>query len=399
MESFFTLAKGRAGLKLAAVLTLCFASLGLFNADGRYVLAKQGILPNLDFAEGVRHWAGSRAGVSIRTSRPPVLLLSNDARRQAFVSQILDAPTAYRYIRVGADIKIDNIVAGEQWWEQAGIVLQSIDENGAKMRFWPSTVALLSGSAPWQRHEAIFPVAENATRLHFSIFLIGVPGDMAVRDIAVDALDPAPWFTIARVMLIALWAAAGLWIIVPLLRPKRHRVPAYGALFVFLATLGGVLTPQPELSQFLGAAQSVFDRVAAPPDRAAPIREKEAAESRMEKDAAPDRRDEAGVASPSTRIIAALPSAVKRGGGSFAAHFSVHAALAFLVLLAFGEVGWARLTAYLIVTAGATEIIQIFVVTRSVNIVDGAYNLAGIGVGVAAYLLWRIAVQRSFVAP
>jgi len=222
---------------------------------------------------------------------------------------------------------------------------------------------------------------------------------MAGRNIAVDALDPALWFTIARAALIALWVGAGLWVIVPLLRPRRRRVAAYGALFIFAATVAGVLTPQPELSQFLGAARSMFDGAVAPPlERAAPMKETKT-ESPAGKVAPPDRGPGASATSPSTRIIAALPSSVKRGGGTFAAHFAVHATLAFLVLLAFGEVGWTRISAYLLVTAVMTEVIQVFVITRSANLVDGAYNLAGIGIGIAAFLLWRIAARRVFIRP
>jgi len=399
MESIFTLLKGRSGLKLAAILTLCFASLGLFNADGRYVLAKPGILPNLDFAEGGKHWSGSRTGVTIRAGQPPVLLLSNGPRRRALISQVLETPAAYRNIRVAADIKIDAVAAGDNWWEQAGIVVQSIDKNGAKMPYWPSRVALLSGSTPWQRHEAVIPVAADAKRLYLAIFLIGAPGDMAVRNITVDALDPAPWFSMARAALIALWAGVGLWIVVPLRRLKKRAIPAYGALFVLLATIAGVLTPQPELSRFLGAARSLFDRAVIPvlPDTAAPPRAKMADVKSPPKEE-PARRGDARTATPSTQILAALPATVKRDGGSFAAHFAVHAALAFLVLLAFNEVGWARLMAYLVVLAGATEVIQVFVITRTVNIVDVGYNLAGIGTGIAVILLWRLAARRFFAA-
>jgi VanZ family protein len=55
--------------------------------------------------------------------------------------------------------------------------------------------------------------------------------------------------------------------------------------------------------------------------------------------------------------------------------------------------------AYLLLTAAATEVLQVFAVTRTAGLADGLWNGVGIAGGFAAYLVLRTAYRRILARP
>ncbi|MEX2616640.1 MAG: VanZ family protein [Alphaproteobacteria bacterium] len=399
-------------VKSVAIALLAVLTIALFNTDRRFVTVARNVLPNLDFSEQARYWQGTPDGVFLLRADPPAIVLDRRMRRQAFIRQSLDLPVGFGFLRIGADTRVQNQVTGPMWWNRAGIVMYSIDAGGRRIDFWPSSVALPEVSDAWRHHEAVIPVAPTARRMDLYLFMGARHGVFAVRNLTVDGLDNATWFAAARVALAAGWVAAGLWIVVPLFARHWRRATARLALFVLLGTLAGVLAPQPELSNFLHGTLETIDRGM----RSLPVPGILESQAPLPAPGAPEQaRDDANggeairddtsgddsrtprddvARGTSARIVGALPPTLTSGGGTHAAHFVVHAVLAFLVLLTFRRAAFVPLFGYLLLTGVSTEIIQYFVTTRTVNPADGALNLAGIASGAIAGWIWTSQMHR-----
>ncbi|NKB57750.1 MAG: hypothetical protein GKS00_15595 [Alphaproteobacteria bacterium] len=380
--------------KLFAVVMLGLISLAIFQTNNRYVVAETNILPNLDFRQQGSHWIGTRNGIKLRRTPAPVLEFSNEGRRQTMVTQVLRNPHRFENVHVSVDIRIDKVVPGPIWWQQAGILLLAFDRRGARMTHWPSEVVLISGTHPWQQYEAIIPVSANIAR--FQLFLVhgGKAGLMQVKNIRVDAVDEAFWFVAAKPLLIAFWVVAAFWVLIPLLIERRKTLSAYLALFVFLITLAGALTPQPLLSESSRPVSDKLTRFIAPTEKTADRKKAPARQSVKERPLLEAPNETMTSASRVKTRPVTLASAITGDSGQYTAHFFSHLLLGFLVSLVFFEVAWWRLLGYLLLAATATELLQIFVITRSAGIADGMANVAGVIAGLALCLGWQAARHR-----
>lgn len=238
-----------APVKLVVTLTIAALTFLMFQIIGHHETVATNIIPNLSFEEGGKYWFRSQTSVSLLNKPLPIIEMKLATPPTPLVlGRSIPTPQRYTHIRVGADIKLDNVAPGALWWEQAGIILRSQDKKNQKIRFWPNKAVLLSGTRDWARYETIIPVPDDARHMQLVVFLGGHSGVIQVTNISLDAVSPSAWFQIAKYILIAAWLLIGLWIFAPLLYSAPRKIVALLALFTFLATLVTVLTPQPTLS-------------------------------------------------------------------------------------------------------------------------------------------------------
>lgn len=387
--------------KYVAIIVLCLATIGFFHMGNRYKTVEQGILANLDFKQSGRHWIGSSRGITLTPGPAPSLRLNNEGRQQTLITQVIFRPDRYENIHVAADIKLDDVVAGNTWWRQAGIILFGLDKKGARMTYWPSEIALLSGSSAWHRYEAIIPTSAAMRRLQLFVFNGSASGIMDMRNLQIDAVEEVSWSRAAKPTLIALWLIIGFWILIPLSIRNHKNFPACLSIIAFLVMITGALAPQPFLSETSGPTLEKVARLVAPPptkkvpDTAAKEEKKIEKPPETSRDNKP--RQKAAPPKSSEGPRAALQGAITGGNSAHAAHFVSHFGLTLLVFYAFGAMPWWRLMGYLLLAAATTEVLQMFVITRSANLGDGLANIAGVTGGFLLYLVWRAARQR-FVA-
>lgn len=389
--------------KPLAVVLLSAASLAIFHIDGRYTIAQRGILPNLDFSQSGRYWIGSKDGVRLTRTESRTLILENEGRRQTLITQTLEAPQRYDNIRVAMDIRLDGVRPGDAWWQKAGVLLESRDRARQRMTYWPSEIALLSGTVPWTHYDRVIPTAAQMSFMQLFILHGGESGLMQIRNLRVDAVTEAAWFGIAEKILFVLWFAVGVWALFPLIA-QRYRSPlAYLTLLTFVTMVSVSLTPQPLLSQSATPVARTIETVAAPVlqdrDRKKPAETEAKAKGKKppgKKEAKPepekDATEEAGTAE------AAPPVALASDPMQYAAHFSSHVVLGILVGLLFREAAWWRVAGYLLLAASTTELLQVFVITRSAGLDDGLANAAGALVGVLTVVGLRTVRQRRAAA-
>lgn len=379
--------------KYVTVIALCLVTISFFQVGNRYETFEQGILKNLDFRQLGKHWIGSPEGITVTPGATLGLRLDNAGRRQTLVTQVIFNPIRYENIHVAADIKLDGVVAGKGWWRQAGIILFGLDNKGARMTYWPSKIALLSGSSDWQRYEAVIPTSATMRRLQLFVLNGGTSGVMEIRNLQIDAVEEARWSRVTRAILISLWLLIGLWILVPLSIRYRKNLFASLSIIAFLVMIAGALTPQPFLSETSDPALKKVASLLAtpPPDEAPEIEPKNETKAGKPPEASKDRKLSNKKVAPKPGISprSALQGAITGGGGAYTAHFVSHFALTLLLLYAFQATPWWRLIGYLLLAAATTEVLQMFIITRSAGLNDGLANLGGVAAGFLLYVCWR----------
>lgn len=385
--------------KYVAVIALCLATIAFFQMGNRYEIVEQGILKNLDFRQLGNHWIGSSDGIFLTAGEVPALRLENQGRRQTMIAQVIFNPSRYENIHVAADIKLEAIVAGKSWWRQAGIILLGLDKKGVRMTYWPSEIALLSGSINWQRYEAVIPTSATMRRLQLFIFNGATSGVMDIKNLQIDAVEEALWSRATRLGLIAFWSIIGLWILLSLSMRYHKDLLAGLSIVAFLVMIAGALTPQPLLSETSGPTLEKVATFVAPKPASEVADTESTDETKTEKppETAKDKKKPKQAVSPETSKSprAAIQGAITGGGSAYTAHFVSHVVLAVLVFFAFSSKPWWRLLGYLLLAAATTEILQMFVITRSAGLNDGLANLAGVAGGLLLYFVWR-SVRRSF---
>jgi len=383
--------------RILAIALLCVATLALFATPARFETTATGILPNLDFAQGLAGWRHSPGAALVDPATGVAAIVAAPGRPPAVLLRILARPHRFGYIRVALDARVENVVAGTEPWRVAGARLRGARANRWLDPYWPSEVTRLEGTTPWRRFEAVFPVQPEAETLRLLLYNAGVSGVLLVRDLAVDALAERPLARIARWLLAFLWIMGAAWAAGPAIMRARERPAGLATLATGALILGLVLTPQPELADTVAALSTDVDRAIA-----------WAGESPTPTAAGPDReaaaRTKSVMPTPAPRLA---QGPVRTGVGRLAkttiaglgpqdiGHFLAFATLAFLAFRAFPEIARRHLLVYLATGALASEVAQSFLVTRTTQLSDAALNTGGIAVGGLAFIAWRWAWRRA----
>ena len=391
-------------IKVLATLVLCAATLVLFHGDFQYQTVAAELLPNLGFEDGFAHWEAASRGVDLTVAEQPTAVLTVGAGALLpLLTRSLPDPQRFDHLRVAAEVETRRLEPGDEPWERGGVVFHSYGPDGSRLSYWPSAVGLVAGTADWRRYETVFPVSEEAASMRLFIFAGGTSGAMAVRDVALEALDEAAWFATAERVALMLWVGMVLWAALPLLRRGERREARYLTLVVAMAIAAGLLAPQPQLSNTVAAvgeralrhAADVFDIDGAGAVIFQPATATASAAETGTLAPAAARRDAA------ERVRLILPLNPEKGDGKLfgvshdlIAHLFLHALFAVVVARAFPMVPWSALVVYLLTIAAASEVMQVFSLTRSVQLGDGALNMAGVLIGLTAFAVGRRVIGR-----
>lgn len=399
--------------RIAAVALLSAATLGFFASDARFVASAPRIAPDFSFSGGLARWPQTPGAVFFDSRTGTVAIVPIAPGRAGALARDIAAPQRFRYVRVALDARVEGVAPGKESWQRAGVSLRAVLPGPRFDPYWPAAVLALDGTTRWRHYEAVIPVHAEAARLRLLLYNAGLSGRLFLRDLAVEAVAERPLAKAARWALIGLWVALGLWAAAPALalgfrRPAGRAMIATGAAILVL-----VLTPQPELANAIKGLSGDADRaiawVAGERTRA-PAAVAETARA-TQAQASPPARAEAAARAPapkageksgagpgpvmeSVRAIAnlRLPGGL---GPQDVGHFLAFAAFGFFAFAAFPELGRRTLLVYLLVAAGASEVIQSFLVTRTTQITDAALNAGGLLLGALAFALWRRARRAA----
>gem|GEM_PF-2593209 len=400
-------------LRLGSLLVglLCFATIGLFSFDGRFQAEHEGILANLDFTQGTKHWQGRPYTrlISGENGTDLALWVGPEGQYSFLVRWLTDAQR-FTYVRVKAKVKVKDVDSGADPWQKARILLWNHGTDGKPMRHWPHEVITLGGSGEWQHVEKVIPVSRETERMRLVLYIGGTSGTLWVRDLAMDAVVEKPIFKVLRPMLALLWLSLGAWVAIALFSHRPVHWMKRLTVLAAVATLLSTMAPQPQLSNAVHTVVSLLrdamtidskpatrqQAVDVANGRGALVNESRSAVSSAKEgnvtkngEVAEDSADDH--ASPKKRWRHFFSSFDLQNVGHF---------VAFTVLALLGGIGYrhsalTHIAAVLLLFALGIEMLQNFSMTRSPQLVDGVLNVAGILSGLAVAAVWRQRVARS----
>ena len=399
-----TLARG------AAVVALCVVTTAVQMADFRYATLRSSLVPGMFMP----HWGVSRTGVGVFRDDLSLAVLSRAPGRPApFLVRDIPNFRQAPAVRIGIEARAQDLVAGEEFWQSARIMLWSYGSEGRHLRYMPSEVLRLDRTEDWTRASLVVPVMPETVGMKLVIIQAALAGSLVVRGISVDGVGETQIYLITRGVLIALWLAAAIWVLVPMF---RHFSRLRAAVAVILAmTLAGALTPQPELSNALFDAAANVGRAVEPARHAlarwvspppavvesAPIETLEPSGGEPAQSQASTSPQEAAPAQPpqTTAPRAAAPAATAtslitdftpRPSVKFG-HFLAFAVLALILPFAFPAARWWHVFSALILFGVSIEMVQGFSITRSPEPSDVVRDGLGAALGLALAVAWQFA--------
>lgn len=393
--------------KLIVILvgTLCAATFGLFNWDARYRTVASEVAPNLSWGGGLNDWRVSPDGVSLTDDDAAIVALTVGAgQRSPSITLVLPDAQRFSHIRVAVDLKARNIVIGSKDWQQGRVILLNVGARGVLFRGWPNKIVLVSGTFDWQRQSAVIPVHPKAASLLLIVSQEGASGKLWARRIFVQGVNEAPWFKPVRIVLMVLWAAAGIWIVAAFLRNQRFRLPVLAVAGLSVLIIAAALAPQPQFADAVHRGLSVFGELlaATAPNLKASIsgevhpcdegQRSMAGKSCVSGEAVLETRpwepDDAWFA-------VELNPEINGVDLQAAAHVAVFAVLGFMVFMTFRDIPRHHLMLYLALAGISVEALQAFTLMRTPKLADSALDGLGIAFGFLAYQILRSATGRS----
>lgn len=175
-------------------------------------------------------------------------------------------------------------------------------------------------------------------------------------------------FGTIRHMLFFCWVLAWLWLVVPLMAARRHRMRHVLAMLIAMLILAGSLTPHT-------ARQSV-KRILVEVEHMLVV---------AGEPAAPQANDQPAMAAAARSEIIAGHWHVGQKG----MHFVLFVALALAVIWARPRQSLGELLTYLTLFAAICEVLQLFAVDRTPRVADALLNLAGLALGGTVMALAR----------
>ncbi len=423
---------------LLSILTLAF-----FAWDERLQPVGGGGLSNPDFLQGGSGWSATPGALLLPDQGPAVALVTGPSRQIAYISQDVPEPRRFDFLRMSAEVRLENVFARDKDWQRAGIVLRPFDRFDQRLRYWPYVMFLGEGSGDWQRYQKTFPVSKAAGRLTLFLYNAGESGRFLVRGLTLTAVAETDVTRGTRYALIVCWAGlvlsaaaamfvrTGTW--------SRWVLLLLGALI-----LASTLAPQPGLIYLVGdSANRAFGVVDATVARLSPEqppavprslpRELSGQTATPQDQPSPtdDRRpsDRDGTMAPSTPSHDESPAAARQGVASAAgegdiraeprrppptavlrqwldsvlyegrpilgldkqviAHLGAFALFAGVLALSVSGIAALPLAGYLLLAAASSEVLQSFVISRDVELADFTVNAIGIFTGMAVGLAVR----------
>ncbi len=372
----------RAGQGLILVAGLCLLTYLTLELPWRYRVAAEQLLANGDLSEGLAGWEHSGEGVDlVQAADSPMVRLAPPADGQAsFLSQLLLLPewAGFDYLRVALQLKTDDVIAGAEPWQKLVAIIWSFDREAQFIWYWPKSIAVVDGRQDWTPAQLVIPLAGDVSAARLVVFNGAVAGTAELRGLTVQGLTERPAFRFLRLGLFGAWPAMLLWTALCFWRARGNRTLKLLSLSVAAAIVLAISLPQPYYGNLGGWVETelrgLVERPAPPVPTSNAASERPGAPGAEGEGAAPDppaasdltrsevtgaEEDADGAVEPAEAVSFERPSLEELTHG-----FSF-LLLAFLLGLAFPRLSLLRLALFIAVSAVATEVMQMLLITRS----------------------------------
>lgn len=270
---------------------------------------------------------------------------SGDA--QTVTSAYQDVPVIEHgtVLKLSADIKCDDVVPGKKPWNLARLLLV---QNDGRSDRWdlPHTVAALTGTADWKNHHAVFTVSPETREIRVIAQLSQSSGSLQINNIQLYPVSETLVFRWAKGIILSAWSAFFLLLIASCLLLGRKKIFLRLLLIsVFAAIIAGTTLPGEMKHQVSGKIGTQID---------------------------------AGNES----FTAAMPWDLAKVW-----HFCFFFLLGLILCLTMSNASWIQPLAIILLLAGSTEIVQLYINGRTALPSDFFIDAAG---GIAGLIMIRL---------
>jgi VanZ family protein len=233
-----------------------------FNFYERYQSVGPELIENADFSKRLAHWQHT-GNVSVFTQNDEVIakLETTVPVESAYLSQIIRPSDQTRLVKLGCEIKTENIINGDMGWKTARVVLVSFNAEGDAMYSLPHVLVRQQGSRNWMRYEKVFAIPGDASKIMVAAQLIKSTGSLWIKSISLRPVTLKTAFRGYRLALLLIWVATLLWVSAPFVKAGFSGLKEGFVLMLGAAVIVGVLMPE-SMKESMGAAIIASDTVA-----------------------------------------------------------------------------------------------------------------------------------------
>jgi len=330
-----------------------------------FVLIGPELLKNPDFSQKFYNWKKSSQLDNITIDDYGVVKLnSSNPRSYTGITQTIDDPVRYKFLKLSGQIKTKDIKPGKRSWEKAWLFLSSYDENG-KLLPLPRHVVQLIGTNNWQLYSKIFRIFPTAKQLDVSVLLFKATGIMWIKDLSLREVQQKGSVFYYRTGFIIAWSIFLTALFVPYVIKSYNRIWRLLVVVCLSAVIIGSLTFGEHKTFFLEAANPIIQKMIQPQFEVTPSNINEIK----------DQNDKEQIK---------ISLIIFKGG-----HFVFFALLAFVLPLALEfNKSPSSLIPDLFMLAASTELMQNFITGRTPLLKDLLINLSGVFGGLLLAQVW-----------
>lgn len=172
-----------------------------------------------------------------------LLLSANDAKTGVSIQQDLPLVNPATTLLVSAEVKCLNVKMGEKSWNVARILLA---QNDGEQDRWdlPNTVAALTGTTDWKHYRTAFTISPETQRIKLIAQLSQSTGSLQIKNLQIYPVYVNQEYTWARSIILFAWGAFFLLLAGSCLF-MREKTIFFRALLliIFIAIVAGITLP------------------------------------------------------------------------------------------------------------------------------------------------------------
>ena len=168
------------------LIILSMATYLIVELPWRYYLVESEILQGQDLVEGLGDWEKSTSGLTINETQKHLCLGPATSENIPFLVRSIPLSPKSNFVRVSARSKAFQLAPGSESWQQGHILVRSFNDQRAWIWYWPSKLAVLTGSSPWADHQLTVPVDNMVRDMWLVVYNGGQSGEICLRSLHVE---------------------------------------------------------------------------------------------------------------------------------------------------------------------------------------------------------------------
>lgn len=248
-------------------------------------------------------------------------------------------------LKLSADIKCDDVVPGKKPWNLARLLLVQNDGRNDRWNL-PHTLAALTGTAGWKNHHAVFTISPETRKIQVIAQLSQSTGLLQIKNVQLYPVNETLIFRWARGIILFAWGAFFLLLVASCLFLGKKKILSRLLLIsALVAIIAGTTLPGDIKNQVSGKIGTQIDT---------------------------------GNESFKAAILWDLAKVW---------HFCFFFLLGLILCLTMINASWIQPFVIIMLLAGSTEIVQLYINGRTALVSDFFIDAAG---GVAGLILIRL---------